>query len=147
MPLTLQQLFDKLEDDRYADMVAELGFCKCYVDGCYRSAHVGRIHKLSGPVDACDSHDPEKVGYALPFSVLHQQPAEEQAAPEAAPADEPQPTTEELIAGMLKEIIRLSQNGGGDGGPGKGAKLQKPKPQLPPGGVALNPLPKPVKRF
>jgi hypothetical protein len=113
-------------------------FLSCYCIGCYDEAQVGRLHKQFGPVDACQRHDPERFSQTRAFGV--EPVVEPQDSPEGqTDGDEAAPkSNEEIIAELFKQIVRLTQQGdSGPGGGGKGAKLRKPKPTRPSGGITL----------
>ena len=107
----------------------------CYINSCRQDSIVGRVHKIYGRVDCCATHDPEPHGYARGMfdAVLAE---ETTSVSQSGPATEF--SKEQLIAAMFSELLRLVKRDAGPSG-GKKAKLVKPKPILPSGGVALRP--------
>lgn len=131
--------------DKIQALLADLGIAPatvtlpqitCFVRGCHQPTFVGRNHKHNGFVVACQGHDPERVGYALPF---YPEPLEvpEKEAPEAeAPVQSP----EEMIGEMFRNLVlaatkkQRDQKGPDDG---RLTKLIKPKKPQPPAGPGL----------
>lgn len=85
---------------------------QCEVRGCVEDSIVGVFHKIYGKGDYCSGHNPIHAGYAKLItgaSIAHQDtPAQPNHAAESALSNE------QLIAQMLKEIIRLALNGESD---------------------------------
>ena len=107
----------------------------CYINSCRQDSVVGRVHMIYGRVDCCATHDPQPHGYAR--DMFASSPAHEPlAVSQSEPATEL--SKEQLIAAMLAELLRLVKSDDGPSG-GKKAKLVKPRPILPSGGIALRP--------
>lgn len=109
---------------------------RCYVTGCPSDAVVGRRHRLYGCVDACQRHDPEYVGYARPFHEIVA-PAPAQRAVEATSQSSTPMSKDALIAAMFATLVKLVNSDDSKPDGGTKAKLARPKPTKPSGGVAL----------
>jgi hypothetical protein len=119
------------------------GYSKCYVRGCYQNAGIGRLHKHAGPVDACQDHDPERVGYAVAFGIATPQPTaqELEAQAQAAQAEAVEEmSVEEALGQMFRDLVLAAtkkQRPAKGPDDGQLTRLKKPIKPLPPSGDAL----------
>lgn len=104
--------------------------CKCYVRGCYEPAVVGRIHKITGRVDSCRSHDPEKHAYGRAFG--------HPGAIEAARNQPHRETPQQEIDRLLVRVAELMGKNPDDGYAVKAPR--KPQPIMPPSGAQARPF-------
>ena len=114
-------------------------FLPCFVLGCYQEATIGAVHSHRGRVQACPDHHPARTGQARLLGRIEAPEAVQDATPQA-----PTMSSAELLAALMKEVVRLSSLGDSpssteDTRPDGGTKatLRKPRPTRPSGGIAL----------